>query len=72
MISLFERLPVVVISDISEVTQENLMAWYKELHSVEKVKTYEWERLTPFWHLQRIDRDTLKKQHVLETISAAG
>jgi hypothetical protein len=55
---LFEDLPVVIIQDVKELTEENLQRWYRWFTEPTNLSRYTWEKVTAFWWLQRIIEDT--------------
>ena len=63
---LYNHLPVITVSDVSELTPKNLEEWYDVLHSDEALAGYEWNRVTGFWWLQHIVLDSRRKSEYLE------
>lgn len=53
-----EDLPVVIIQDVKELTQENLQRWYRWFNDPKNLRRYAWEKVTAFWWLQKIIDDT--------------
>ena len=59
---LFEDLPVVILSDVTQLTQANLRRWYEDFHRPSRVAAHQWERVAAFYWLQRIDEDATSQK----------
>ena len=61
--SLYKGLPVIEITDVTEVTAQNLPIWYERVQkeSTALGQGFLWEKVTAFWWLQQIVLDSQRK-----------
>jgi hypothetical protein len=63
---MYQHLPVLILDDMTDLTEERLAAFYKEAIEREKKGEYQWIRVTAFYWLQHIVMDARRKAEVLE------
>lgn len=59
----YRHLPVMVIGDVSEFTPDNVEAFYRELQG--RKDSLDWHRVTAFYWLQFMVRDSRRKGQVI-------